>query len=501
MKLKTLDELEKIVETSEKKVILCHGVFDLFHLGHLTHLKDAKKYADILIVTVTPDIYVNKGPGRPVFSERQRAEIIASLELVDYVGINEFPTAEETILKLKPDYFAKGAEFDNKSDLDGAVLREKEVIESVGGQMIYTTDEVVYSSSNLINNFNYSLLTPEADAYLKDFRNNYTEEEVFSYLDKIKDTTVLVIGDAIIDEYVYGQAIGKSSKDPTLVIQENRSEIYAGGSLAVANHISEFCKKVILITYIGENGEHEDFIKSSLHNNIEFHFIYKKNSPTIVKKRFIDEYFGNKLLESYKINQEPLDSDQEKELIDLIDTYLPQSELALVSDFGHGLMENNVIHRICSTQNYLAVNAQCNAGNLGYNFISKYFKGNLFVIDEKELRMETRDRFSSIFKLLQQCYYKVNCDKIIVTRGSNGSDLCCDSNTYFCPALATKIVDRVGAGDAFFAIASLASYVDAPPDIISFLGNVAGSLGVQIIGNKKHITEMDLRKSIHYLMK
>ena len=110
-KIKGIEELAEILASlraSNRKVVHCHGVFDLQHIGHIRHFQQAKKLGDILLVTVTPDKYVNKGPHRPAFTEDWRAEAIAALGCVDYVAINKWPTAVEVIKLLKPDIYAKG---------------------------------------------------------------------------------------------------------------------------------------------------------------------------------------------------------------------------------------------------------------------------------------------------------------------------------------------------------------------------------------------------------
>ncbi len=121
-KIKPLDELREILPAlrgSDRKVVHCHGVFDPLHIGHIRHFEQAKKLGGILVVTVTPDQYVNKGPHRPIFSAELRAEAIAALECVDFVAINEWPMAVETIRLLRPDYFIKGCEFQKRKDVTG----------------------------------------------------------------------------------------------------------------------------------------------------------------------------------------------------------------------------------------------------------------------------------------------------------------------------------------------------------------------------------------------
>ena len=127
-KIMSLVDLKKVLGDKEKNksIALCHGVFDLMHIGHIKYLEDAKKYGDILIVTITPDQYVNKGPNRPVFSQNLRAEALAALQSVDYVAINEWPTAIETIDLLEPNFYVKGPDYKNLSeDISGNILLEK----------------------------------------------------------------------------------------------------------------------------------------------------------------------------------------------------------------------------------------------------------------------------------------------------------------------------------------------------------------------------------------
>ena len=113
-KIKTIEELAKLLDvyrSETKKIVHCHGVFDRIHIGHIRYFEQARLLGDILVVTVTPDCFVDKGPHRPAFAEKLRAEAIASLSSVDYVAINQWTTAEETLRLLRPDFYVKGSEF------------------------------------------------------------------------------------------------------------------------------------------------------------------------------------------------------------------------------------------------------------------------------------------------------------------------------------------------------------------------------------------------------
>jgi rfaE bifunctional protein nucleotidyltransferase chain/domain len=149
-KLKTLEELSEIVinlNNEDKNVILCHGCFDVLHFGHLRHFVEAKKSADVLIVTITPDHFVNKGEDRPIFSQSLRAELLCGLSVIDYLGINNWASAVETIRLIKPNYFAKGNEYESPDQIVNPLFNmEKEVLEENGGKMIFTYEETSSSS-------------------------------------------------------------------------------------------------------------------------------------------------------------------------------------------------------------------------------------------------------------------------------------------------------------------------------------------------------------------
>ena len=152
MKILDLNELaEKLSELKShgKKIVLCHGCFDLMHPGHIKYFQASKKMGDTLVVTITPDQFVDKGPNRPVFDQSLRAESIAALECVDYVAINRWPTAEKTLRLLLPNYYVKGQEFEKLQDKTGKIKKEIEAVKEIKAEMRFT-HEIVFSSSKLI---------------------------------------------------------------------------------------------------------------------------------------------------------------------------------------------------------------------------------------------------------------------------------------------------------------------------------------------------------------
>ena len=470
-------------------------------MGHIKHFQQAKMCGDIVVVTITPDRFVNKGPGRPYFTEQLRAEAIAALSCVDYVIINDDPTAVPAITRIKPHFYIKGIEYqDSKNDVTGKIVDEENAVRSVGGQLRFTHD-IVFSSSTLLNRF-FSSFPAEITAYLDKLRQNYSVNHIIKYLEGAKNLKVLLIGEAIIDIYHFGEAIGKAGKEPVLVTKYHREETYVGGILAVANHLSSFCAEVTCLTMLGESGQYEDFIKEKLNLNVKPIFHYKKDSPTIVKRRYLEEYTSQKLFEIYEIDDSYLVEHQQREFLESIDRYIDQHDMVIVADYGHGLLDKSCIAAIEKKSRFLAVNAQSNAGNHGFNCVSKYKKADYVCIATRELQLNYRQKHISVLEQLNQLMLDFNYKNIVITNGREGSFSYKENEGIFkIPAFTTTIKDRVGAGDAVLAVTSLCVAQDAPAELVGFIGNIVGSEAVHIMGNQSFIEKIPLIKHITHLMK
>jgi len=313
-KILDLDKLSSLVAKYKKrkrKIVLCHGVFDLLHLGHIKHFEEAKKHGDVLIVTVTPDKYVYKGPNKPVFSLQQRIETLAALQTIDFVAANKWESAIETIKIVKPNIYCKGPDYkDNSLDYTKKILEEKKAIKSIGGKIEYTSDETIFSSSNILNKFG-DVYSDNQKSIIQKINKKLNFKQINKMIDELKNLKVLVIGETIIDQYFFCDALGKSGKEPVLVLRNIKTEQYLGGAAAISRHLSQFCNKITLFSMLGEKGEFLEEIKNNLPKNVKFTYINKKNSPTIVKKRFLDNVSNHKVLGVYTINDDVLTDNEE----------------------------------------------------------------------------------------------------------------------------------------------------------------------------------------------
>ena len=503
-KILSLKEIANRIEDTKskgKKVVQCHGVFDIVHLGHIRHFSMAKKEGDVLLVTLTADKYVKRGPGRPIFNEQLRAEYLASLSMVDYVGIINADTATESIKVLKPNFYAKGSEYKNhKKDVTGKISEEEDAIRSVGGKIVYT-DDITFSSSQIINGY-LDVFPQRTVRYLQAIEKRYPIEYIVESIEKLKKLKVLVIGDTIIDEYHYCVPMGKSSKEHLVVNRYTSEEMFAGGALATANNVASVCGKVDLVSILGRDDSKEAFIRSRLAPNVKPRFFFRSDTNTIIKRRFVGENTNRKLFEICYMKDNDIPKREESNIARHLEKVISSYDLVVVSDFGHGLLTKKLIDLICSKSKYLAVNAQTNSANIGFNMVTKYPRANCVCIDELELRFAAHDKFSDLRHLAKNVYQQIGCEHIIATRGPHGS-LCYSSQDGYheTPAFAYRVVDAIGAGDAFFAFVAPCFAGGIPQELVSFIGNAVGSLAVQIVCNREPVKTVDLIKFMTRLLK
>src|SRR3984885_9515058 len=138
-KIKTAEELRAIIgpPPRQKRVIMCHGVFDVVHPGHVRHLLYAKSKADVLVASITADHRITKGEHRPHVPQDLRAVNLAAFEVVDYVLVDPNTKPITNILILQPDFFAKGFEY-TSTGMPPKTAEEADAVRSYGGEIIFT---------------------------------------------------------------------------------------------------------------------------------------------------------------------------------------------------------------------------------------------------------------------------------------------------------------------------------------------------------------------------
>lgn len=494
----TLDEERSL----GKKIVLCLGVFDLVHPGHIRHLQEAKNFGDILVVAITANQYVNKGPDRPVFNQDLRMESVAAIECVDYVLLNDYAGGVEIIDLVKPNYYVKGIEYKEASlDVTGKILEEKRAVERHQGELVYTND-IVFSSSKLLNSY-FNEASKEFHTFIRNFKLSYECNEIINFVEQLKTLNVLVIGDAIIDEYVYVHPLGVSGKGTHLVARCEDKELFLGGAFAVANHAADFASSVTLLTAVGEDRERLNLDKK-LHKGVKKEFVVLNESTTLVKRRYVQKDGENlsKLFETYSSNDNLLNVTQTQQVESYLDQYGNQFDLVIVCDFGNGFLNPELNKKISSLTSFLAINTQINSGNRGYHVVTKYSRADYISLNEPEVRLTAHDLYSDLGEIVQNIAKTMSCSSLSVTKGVKGVTVYSENKGFIqIPALTQKVVDRVGAGDSYLTLSAMAFASGCDSKVAGFLGSAAAAMDVQIVGNKKSIEKIPLLKYITTLLK
>lgn len=491
------DDVHTVIQTiksTKKRIAHCHGVFDLLHPGHVQHFISAKKLGDVLIVSITADEFVNKGPGRPLFNDLIRAETIASLEAVDYVFISHYPTAIEAIKEVGPNFYVKGSEYQVASDdVTGMIVLEKEAVESLGGSIAFT-NEITSSSSKLINQF-FSNLSSDAQNWLKAFKSESGFERSVYWLDKLENLKVLILGEVIIDRYTECSPLAKSSKDPILAFQRHQSYSYPGGILTIANNCNGWGCDVSAISFVKSSCPEFKQIELKVDSEVLLDLVTVNDRPTILKHRFVDLASSIRIFEYYDFLDKPLNDRDKNLVLEKVRQRIGSADVVILADYGHGFFSKDLIANLENKANFLAVNTQANAGNRGYNTISKYSSVDLLSLNGSELQLELRDKNPDYLSLVPKLMKEKKSSRAVLTLGGDGMMVFDRSGEYLhIPALATKIVDKVGAGDSVLAISSLLTALGAPIDVLGFIASLVAAHEISQLGHRSGLTIIDLKK-------
>lgn len=501
-KIKTLGELGELTHSARqagRKVIHCHGTFDLMHAGHIRHLQHARSLGDMLVVTVTSDEFVRKGPGRPVFGDSLRAENLAALVCVDWVAISHAETALTALQAIQPSLYVKGSDYvDASRDVTGNIAREIDAVRQHGGD-VYFTDEITFSSTKLLNN-HFDVFPPQTREFLEQFKQRCPLEQFLAQIRALANLRVLVIGEAIIDEYHYVSTLGQTGKGNALAVRYQSEERFAGGAIAVANHVAGFACEVTLLTGLGQHDGSLAYVQGKLAANVTLEHRHFPTAGTLIKRRFVDQDL-QRLFEVYYGGEEPGDYTQEAEFCDWIAAHAAEYDLVIVPDFGNGLISRQMAATIAAHARFLAVNTQINSGNRGYHAITRYPRADFLCLNEPEARLAAHDRQSPLEQIATDLVSKLQAQAMVVTRGANGALITDASQALTIPALSSRVVDRIGAGDAFLSVAALCMAAGHPPDTVALAGSIAAALDVQIVCNREPVDPVLFAKYATTLLK
>jgi len=482
-----------------RRIVQSHGIFDLIHPGHVCHLEEAKAFGDVLIVSVTDDRHVLKGPGRPYFTEQLRLRTLAALACVDYVVLAPFPGAVEAIARIRPHVFCRGKEYeDAEYDTSGALEAELRAVERVGGEVRFV-GAIKHSSTRLLN-----LYFDHLGAPVKEFCNTlagrYTRKAFVEAVERLAALKVLVVGETIFDRYVSVKVQGLTSKNRIISGRFLERETHCGGALAAFRHVRQFTPHVRFLSVVGD----EPWVDALLREQAgpaEDLVLRDPAYTSIIKERFVEPRREgqelNKLFAVNYLDPAPLSGPLREQFEARLTEAMAACDAVLLLDFGHGLMTSPLRELVQERAPFLALNCQTNSNNHGFNVLSRqYRRADAFTLDEQELMLVAGRREVDFEAKLAALRQGLGARYAWLTRGPvetiglvEGGPAC------LCPPLETEIVDTVGAGDAFFAVASLAAAGGLPVDLGTFLGQLAGAQAVRIVGNAQPISKETLVKA------
>jgi rfaE bifunctional protein kinase chain/domain len=500
-KILSLEYLKKVLgkKPRKRKVILCHGNFDVVHPGHVRHLIYAKSKADLLIVSITADKYIQKGIYRPFVPENLRALNLAAFEMVDYVTIDNNKTSTKILKSLKPEFFAKGFEY-SSVELPPATQEESKVVKKYGGEMIFTPGDIVYSSTKLLN-----LSQPKIDNYkILDLmeRNKISFNSLREVLKKIKNLKVHVIGDTIIDTHTKTNLIGGYLKTPTPSVLYQETKDYTGGAAIVAKHLKKAGAKVCFTTILGNDKLKNFVIDEMKKSKIKLNYTVDKNRPTTNKNTIMAT--GYNLLKIDKVDNQPISGNILNRIRDSISK--EKADIVIFSDFRHGIFNKLSIPILTSSIKRGIFKVADSQVATRWGNITDFKNFDLITPNEREARFSLADQDANISGLTQQLNKKTNSKNLILKLGERGIFGQGKSNRhgFALPSFSKKIVDAVGAGDALLAYSSLALRATKSVLISSILGALAASCECEKDGNiaidpsevNKKIKELE--ESINY---
>lgn len=480
-----------------KRIVHCHGTFDLLHAGHLIHFEEAKSLGDLLVVSITAADHVNKGPGRPVFNDALRSKMLSALECVDYVVIVPHPTAVEVIAAVCPDIYCKGTEYaEAANDVTAKIAEEVAAVEAVGGRVAYVGSEV-FSSTRLLNN-HFSHAPTDVRSICRDIAGQWPPREFRRMVDELGKLRVLVVGDLIFDRYTTVRLQGLTSKSSVVSTRYESQKTHAGGALAVYRHLKGFTSNVRILGVMGLEPELRQVVDAHLepaHDAI----LSTEGLTSVVKQRWVEPVTnGSELSQLFAVNylsEQPREDLYEPQLLDRLRSEMREVDLVVVMDFGHGTMTPAAKDLVQEEAPFLFVNCQTNSNNYGFNAINRrYRKCDAFSVDERELKLACDDRYVDCEAGILRLHRELGAEYGWLTRGPIETLGVHGSDQLRFPALQGEVVDTLGAGDAFASLAALAAGSRLPLTLGTFLGQLAGVQAVQVVGNETAVRKDVLLK-------
>ena len=489
-----------------KRLIQCHGCFDIVHPGHIRHLRQARSLGDALLVSITGDEEMRKGTGRPLIPQELRAENLAALDCVDFVYIEPRPTALELLREVRPDIYVKGREYENNND--PRFQAERQAVEAAGGRVVFSSGDVVFSSTALI-----AALERSADPFHARLvellgRDELQGAALFGLISSFRGKRVVIVGEAILDTYVICDRPEVAGESPVLTLRPLEARHYDGGAAVIARHVAALGARPTLVCPLPDSPEGLAMKRRLLAEGIDVRALPCR-TPVPEKQRFL--VGAQKIMKVDLVEPYVLDAGEQQRLLSLARDAAGETggvEAGIVADFGLGLFSAGSLSRLCAE---LRPRVGVLAGDVSgkRSSLRAMTHMDLLCPSETELRDAMRMHAEGlpmvVWKLLQESAGR----RAIVTLGADGliaferlpnadedlGEWRSRLSGEHVPALCPLAVDPLGCGDSLLAAGTLALASGGPLLSAAYLGACTAAVQVQRLGNVA-ITGADLRQTV-----
>ncbi len=485
--------LRNEARSAGRTVVHCHGCFDIVHPGHVRHLQFARSLGDILVVTVSADPQVNKGVNRPLIPDDLRAANLAALECVDWVHVNPEPTAVTLLDALRPDVYVKGKEYESNND--PRFLAERDTVTRHEGRVVFSSGDVVFSSTHLINGMNLpEILGAEK---VRRFRERFELDvpSLYQLVEQFAGQRIIVVGDYILDRYHYCEATGIASDSPVMTLRSHSTADFDGGAGVIALHLAGLGASAELVTSLSPDEASAAAESRLIASGVDV-TAPRQRRDLIIKHRFLAD--ETKVFKVDEGSQAPLDSQAEEDFAERILAASEDADGIIFADFGYGLITSGLLDRIMPTlRERVRIIAADVSGR--QSTLLRFRNVDLLCPTEREVRETLHDFSSGLNAAVWNLLCTTGACSALITLGKEGlvafdqhriASAASNDQSWerrlrgeYLPALTPRALDPLGCGDALLATASLTLTAGGSLQAAAFLGSLAAAIEAEHPGN------------------
>ena len=466
---------------------LTYGHFTSIHPGHIRYLKQARQQGKSLLVAVIGDIPGPNGTPAYRFSQEDRAEGLALLNIADRIVLLEGEELAEAILRLEPHALVLGTE--QQRSRHKPILRAVEVMRQQGRQVLFHAGETHYANANLLRDTESDLAASRLTQFRRACeRQGLNRALLEEQLQAWKQVRLVVVGDTIVDQYTACEAVGMSAEAPVVVVRELEDRVYIGAAAVVASHVSALGAHCDLVSVVGNDQPGALVRRELAKRGIEDGLVSDGSRPTTFKKRYLVD--NQKLFRVSRMEEHDLFPEVEDQLIAKLEKAAAGADGLIVSDFVYGVVTERVLGVIrgLSQRHGLKLfgDLQCSSQ---VGSITRFENFSLLSPNEREARVALQDKDSGLEALANQLIATTGCERLLMKLSAEGF-IAYDRDekgrlfSEHFPALSVNPLDVTGAGDSLLAVMAVGLSAGKPMMATAALGCCMAALAVETMGNE-----------------